>query len=131
WHLPHPRHVPHGPQRHRRHGRRDSRDACRGRGRAPQPARRASVARATRSHWRYSTRKGQGSGGCGWLDLHLTVEAGVTFEEAKRVLAALQREGVAYVLVGSMGMAAHGLIRATRDIDLFVEPSEDNVDRLK
>lgn len=55
----------------------------------------------------------------------------MTFEDAKRVLAALQREGVAYVLVGSMGMAAHGLVRATRDIDLLVEPTEDNVERLR
>jgi hypothetical protein len=38
------------------------------------------------------------------------------FEEAKRILAALEREGVRYVLIGSMAMAAQGLIRATRDI---------------
>jgi len=55
----------------------------------------------------------------------------VTFEEAKAILAALEREGVAYVLVGSMGMAAHGLVRATRDVALFVEPSSENVERLR
>lgn len=48
-----------------------------------------------------------------------------------KLLAALQREQVAYVLVGSMGMAMHGVIRATRDIDVFVDPSPENVDRLR
>jgi predicted nucleotidyltransferase len=55
----------------------------------------------------------------------------ITFEDAKKVLAALDREKVRYVLIGSMGMAALGVIRATRDIDLFVHPSPDNVARLK
>jgi len=55
----------------------------------------------------------------------------MTFEEAKVILAALDREGVAYVLVGSMGMAAQGLVRATRDIDFFVSPDRENVERLK
>ena len=48
-----------------------------------------------------------------------------------RILAALDREGVRYVLIGSMAMAAQGLIRATRDIDFFVSPDPDNVERLR
>src|SRR5436305_4968589 len=52
-------------------------------------------------------------------------------EEAKRILAAFEREGVEYVLIGSMAMAAQGLIRATRDLDFFVAPTEANVDRLR
>jgi hypothetical protein len=52
-------------------------------------------------------------------------------QEAKRILAALEREGVEYVLIGSMAMAAQGLVRATRDLDLFVSPTETNVDRLR
>ena len=55
----------------------------------------------------------------------------MTFEEAKTILAALEREGVRYVLIGSMGMAAQGLVRATRDIDFFVTPDPENVERLK
>lgn len=55
----------------------------------------------------------------------------MTFEDAKRVLAAFDREGVRYVLVGSMAMAALGLVRATRDMDFFVSPDHDNVERLK
>jgi hypothetical protein len=52
-------------------------------------------------------------------------------EEAKRILAAFEREGVEYVLIGSMAMAAQGLIRATRALDFFVAPTEVNVDRLR
>jgi hypothetical protein len=53
------------------------------------------------------------------------------FEEAKRILAAFEREGVEYVLIGSMAMAAQGLIRATRDLDFFVSPTDANVERLR
>lgn len=56
---------------------------------------------------------------------------GIDFEEAKRILAALEREGVRYVLIGAMAMAAQGLIRATHDLDFFVSPESENVDRLK
>jgi hypothetical protein len=52
-------------------------------------------------------------------------------EEAKRILGTLEREGVQYVLVGSMAMAAQGLIRATRDMDFFISPVAENVERLK
>jgi len=55
----------------------------------------------------------------------------VNFDEAKRILAAFEREGVEYVLIGSMAMAAQGLIRATRDVDFFVSPERENVDRLR
>jgi len=52
-------------------------------------------------------------------------------EDAKLLLAALDRNKVKYVLVGSMGMAAQGLVRATRDMDFFVLSRQDNIDRLK
>jgi hypothetical protein len=55
----------------------------------------------------------------------------MTFDEAKVILAAFEREGVRYVLVGSMGMAAQGIVRATRDMDFFVSPDAENVGRLK
>lgn len=53
------------------------------------------------------------------------------FEEAIRILQAFEREEVRYVLVGSMAMAAQGLIRATRDMDVFVAPDAENVERLR
>lgn len=56
---------------------------------------------------------------------------GIDFEETKRILVALEREGVRYVLIGAMAMAAQGLVRATHDLDFFVSPEPGNVDRLK
>jgi hypothetical protein len=56
---------------------------------------------------------------------------GIDFEETKRILAALEHEGVRYVLIGAMAMAAQGLVRATHDLDFFVSPDSENVDRLK
>ncbi len=53
------------------------------------------------------------------------------FSQAMRVLAAFARHGVEYVLVGSMAMAAQGLVRATRDMDVFVSPEPANVEKLK
>lgn len=53
------------------------------------------------------------------------------FEEAKRILAVLAQEGVEYILVGSMAMAAQGLVRATRDMDFFVSPEPENIARLR
>jgi hypothetical protein len=55
----------------------------------------------------------------------------VDFDEAKRILAALEEQGVQYVLVGSMAMAAQGLIRATRDMDFFVAADRENIERLR
>jgi hypothetical protein len=55
----------------------------------------------------------------------------VRFEDARSLLAALERGGVRYVLVGSMAMAVHGIVRATRDIDLFVRPDAGNIARLR
>ncbi len=58
-------------------------------------------------------------------------EGSLTFDEAKAILATFESEGVEYVLIGSMAMAAQGLVRATRDIDFFVSPQPENIERLK
>lgn len=55
----------------------------------------------------------------------------MTFSDAVQILAAFERHGVAYVLVGSLAMAAQGIVRATRDMDVFVDPEEANVARLR
>ncbi len=47
------------------------------------------------------------------------------------VLRALEVENVRYVLVGGVAVNLHGLGRATQDIDLFLSPEADNVERLK
>jgi hypothetical protein len=53
------------------------------------------------------------------------------FERFLDLLKALKREGVDYVLVGGVAVNLHGIVRATEDVDLFIRPSEDNVERLK
>jgi hypothetical protein len=52
-------------------------------------------------------------------------------ELTKKVLKALEREGVRYIIFGAVALNLLGLARATEDLDLFVEPDRANVDRLK
>lgn len=47
------------------------------------------------------------------------------------VFRAFEREGVRYKVVGAVALNLIGLPRATDDLDIFVEPSVDNVDRMK
>lgn len=47
------------------------------------------------------------------------------------VLKALEREGVRYAIFGGVAMAAHGLNRATEDLDIFLAADADNVGRLR
>jgi hypothetical protein len=47
------------------------------------------------------------------------------------LLEQLNEEGVEYVVFGGVALNFHGVSRATVDIDLFVNPSGENVDRLK
>ena len=48
-----------------------------------------------------------------------------------RVFSALAEESVHYAVFGAIALAIHGLPRATADLDLFIEPSVENVGRLK
>ncbi len=52
-------------------------------------------------------------------------------DEALKVLASLEKEGVDYVLVGGAALTIHGLVRATEDLDLFVRPTAENIERLR
>jgi hypothetical protein len=49
----------------------------------------------------------------------------------RALFAALRDEHVEYVLVGALAMDVLGIGRFTEDIDLFVRPTPDNVDRLR
>lgn len=46
------------------------------------------------------------------------------------MLSALSEEGVEFLLVGAFALAAHGLPRATGDIDIWVRRSEINARRI-
>ena len=55
----------------------------------------------------------------------------MTIDEAREILATLVGEGVEFVLIGSMAMAVQGLPRATHDMDFFVSPARENIEKLK
>jgi hypothetical protein len=55
----------------------------------------------------------------------------VDFAIAKQVLAALERERVDYAVFGAAALNLHGLARFTEDLDLFIDPTRDNIERLK
>lgn len=47
------------------------------------------------------------------------------------VVGAFERQAVEYVLVGGVAVNLHGLARMTEDIDFFVRPDPENLERLK
>lgn len=46
------------------------------------------------------------------------------------MLSALSAEGVEYLVVGAYALAAHGLPRATGDLDIWVRPTPENGERV-
>lgn len=48
-----------------------------------------------------------------------------------QLFRALSDHQVEYVVVGGVAINLHGLVRGTDDIDLFVRPTAENVERLK
>jgi len=55
----------------------------------------------------------------------------MNFEATERVLEALEREGVRYIVFGAAALNLLGMARFTEDLDLFVAPEAGNIDRLK
>jgi len=52
-------------------------------------------------------------------------------DDALRVIASLNQAGVDYVVVGGVALNLHGLLRATEDLDVFVRPDPENIERLR
>src|SRR5918998_5307605 len=48
----------------------------------------------------------------------------------KDMLSCLKDEGVEFIVVGAYALAAHGLPRATGDIDIWVRNSPDNAPKI-
>lgn len=46
------------------------------------------------------------------------------------LLATFNDHGVEYLVVGAHALAAHGHVRATKDLDVWVRPSRDNAARV-
>jgi predicted nucleotidyltransferase len=53
------------------------------------------------------------------------------FEKFLLLLRELEQHQVEYVLIGGVALNLHGIVRATEDIDLFVRPDEENIDRVR
>ena len=53
------------------------------------------------------------------------------YDLTRRVLEALEQAGVRYVVIGGVALNLHGLPRATEDLDIFVAPEVENIERLK
>ena len=53
------------------------------------------------------------------------------YDLTRRVLAALNAQGVAYKVFGAVALNLHGLARATQDLDIFVAPEAANIERLR
>lgn len=52
-------------------------------------------------------------------------------DDALRVIASLNEGGVDYIVVGGVALNVHGLVRATEDLDIFVRPDPENIERLR
>lgn len=48
----------------------------------------------------------------------------------RELLGALERNDVDYVLIGGVGLQLHGFSQATEDVDVIVERSEENAERI-
>ena len=46
------------------------------------------------------------------------------------VLLALLEAGARFLVVGAHALAVHGIPRATQDLDVWVEPTPENADRV-
>jgi len=46
------------------------------------------------------------------------------------LIAEFNAQGVEYLVVGAHALAAHGIVRATKDLDIWIRPSIDNAPRV-
>jgi hypothetical protein len=53
------------------------------------------------------------------------------FDRLQALLRALEAEHVVYAIFGGIALTLHGLARFTEDVDLFVAPDAENIERLK
>lgn len=55
----------------------------------------------------------------------------VDLDRVLDLIRAMNAENVGYITFGALAMGVHALPRATEDVDFFVEPTEENIERLK
>ena len=52
------------------------------------------------------------------------------YQDFRDLLSVLNAHGVEYIVVGAHALAAHGLVRATKDLDVWVRPERRNAERM-
>ena len=52
-----------------------------------------------------------------------------TYEDVVRIVALLEADSVEYALIGGYALALQGIVRLTEDVDILVEPTEENARR--
>jgi hypothetical protein len=50
--------------------------------------------------------------------------------DPRELIAALDAARIEYVVIGGFAVAAHGYVRATKDLDIVPSPAPDNLERL-
>ncbi len=55
----------------------------------------------------------------------------MNYEASRKILAAFGEEGVRYLVFGGVAVNLHGLPRFTEDLDVFIEPTRENVEAVK
>src|SRR5213595_2298289 len=53
------------------------------------------------------------------------------FDKVYEIAEEFNRENVEYILVGGAAVNLHGLVRVTEDVDFFIRPTPENVERAK
>lgn len=53
------------------------------------------------------------------------------FDEFIEILKALEKEDVEYALIGGVALILYGMNRVTQDVDIFIDPGETNVKKLR
>ena len=59
------------------------------------------------------------------------MNSGMLKEGFLKLCEALNREGVKYVVIGGFAVFLHGFPRFTEDINFFIDPSPENISKLK
>ena len=52
-----------------------------------------------------------------------------TYDDLLRIVALLEEEQVEYALIGGYALALQGIVRLTEDVDILVEPTQENAAR--
>lgn len=64
-------------------------------------------------------------------DAHPLESRPPTLDDLLQLCRQLNATGVRYLIIGGMAIIQHGFVRATEDIDLLIDPSAENLKRLK